>query len=33
MTKTMQGILFKNFRDLIMGVIPIKNDNKEIKVR
>ena len=30
-TKPSQGSLFKKFRDLIMVVIPIKKDIKEIK--
>ena len=30
-TKPMQRSIFRKFRDLIMGVIPIKKDNKEIK--
>ena len=28
MTKPTQGSIFKKFRDLIIGVIPIKKDNK-----
>ena len=31
MTKYTHVSLFKKFRELIMGVIPIKNDIKEIK--
>ena len=30
-TKPTQGSLFKKFRDLIMGVIPTKEETKEIK--
>ena len=30
-TNPTQGILFKKFGDLVMGFIPIKKDNKEIK--
>ena len=29
MTKPMQGILFKKFRDLITGVITIKKDTQK----
>ena len=33
MTDPTQGSLFNNFRDLIMGVIPIKNDIQEIDTK
>ena len=33
MTKTMQGSLFNKFRELIMGVIPIKKDIKESETK
>ena len=29
MTKPTQGIIFKNFRELIMGVIPIEKNTQE----
>ena len=31
MTKPIQGSIFKKFRDMIIGVIPIKNDIEQIK--
>ena len=33
MTKPMQGIIFNNFRDLIMGVIQIKKDILETETK
>ena len=33
MTNPTQGSLFNNFRYLIMGVIPIKNDIQEIDTK
>ena len=33
MTKPMQGSLFKKFRDLFIGVIPIKKDIQESETK